>query len=264
MTEFDDQRRSLRDDRRYRRGIYLLPSIITVGNMFCGYACVVFAMRNDLVSAAPFIGFAVVLDMLDGRIARLTNTTSAFGLEFDSLADVISFGLAPAILAFAWGLSGLGRVGWAAGFLFVTAAAMRLARFNIQTNSLPDKRYFIGMPSPAAAGITAATVYAWPYPLDGYPQAIAALAVVLIPAALMVSTIRFRSFKSINFGWSRSYLNILLVAALIALVATEPRITLVVVSYGYLLSAFIEMAIVRFKTPPSAPAAPAAAPTPES
>jgi CDP-diacylglycerol--serine O-phosphatidyltransferase len=261
MSESGGLRRPGGDTRHYRRGIFLLPTIITVGNMFCGYACVVFAMRGELATAAPFIGFAVVLDMLDGRIARLTNTTSAFGLEFDSLADVISFGLAPAILAFAWGLSELGRVGWAAGFIFVTAAAMRLARFNIQTNTITDKRYFIGMPSPAAAGVTAATVFAWPYPLIGFPQAIAAVAVVIVPAVLMVSTIRFRSFKTINFGWTPSYFNVFLVAGLIALVATEPRVTLLVISYGYLLSAFIEMAVTRLRTPPAeAPAPPEARP----
>ena len=258
MSDNESPREALADTRHYRRGIFLLPSIITVGNMFCGYACVVFAMRNDLTTAAPFIGFAVVLDMLDGRIARLTNTTSAFGLEFDSLADVISFGLAPAILAFAWGLSELGQVGWAAGFLFVTAAAMRLARFNIQTQTLTDKRYFVGMPSPAAAGITAATVYAWPYPLVG-AQALAAVAVVIVPAILMVSTIRFRSFKSINFGWTPSYINIILVAGLIALIATAPRITLLVIAYGYLLSAFVEMALTRNRAPvEDAPAPPEA------
>jgi CDP-diacylglycerol--serine O-phosphatidyltransferase len=100
--------------RRFRRGVYLLPSLLTMGNMFCGYACVVYAMRGEFESAAPYIGYAVVLDMLDGRIARLTGTTSAFGVEFDSLADVISFGMAPAILAFTWGLQPLGRLGQAA------------------------------------------------------------------------------------------------------------------------------------------------------
>ena len=126
--------------------------------MFCGYACIVYAMRGEYETAAPFIGFAVVLDMLDGRIARLTGTTSEFGVEFDSMADIISFGMAPAILSFQWGLSALGRLGWAAGFLFVAAAAMRLARFNIQSGSGGDKRYFVGMPSPAAAAIPAATL----------------------------------------------------------------------------------------------------------
>src|SRR5262245_16344398 len=160
-----------RDTRKIRRGMYLLPSLFTVGNLFCGYACIMFAMRGDLTTAAPFIGIAFVLDGLDGRIARLTGTTSAFGIEMDSLADVVSFGLAPAVLASAWGLSELGRWGWAAGFLYVTAAALRLARFNINTGSHTDKRYFVGMPSPAAAGVPAATVYFYPYPLVGKAQA---------------------------------------------------------------------------------------------
>src|SRR4051795_3018284 len=147
---------------RLRRGVYLLPSLLTMGNMFCGYACVVYAMRGEYETAAPFIGFAVVLDMLDGRIARMTNTTSEFGVEFDSMADIISFGIAPAILSFAWGLQSLGRLGWAAGFMFVAAAAMRLARFNIQSSHGGDKRYFVGLPSPAAAAIPAATVFAYP------------------------------------------------------------------------------------------------------
>ena len=246
MTELADPQHR-QDIRHFRRGIYLLPSIFTIGNMFCGYACIMYAMRGELDSAAPFIGFAVVLDMLDGRIARMTNTSSAFGLELDSLADIISFGIAPAVLAFAWGLSDLGRVGWAAGFMYVTAAAMRLARFNIQSPAQLDKRYFVGMPSPPAAGVIAATVFAWPYPLVGVAQGIGAMALVLVPAALMVSTIRFRSFKTINFGWSLSYINTVLVAAVIALIATEPRVTLVILAYGYLLSAFIEMGLVRLR-----------------
>src|SRR2546421_10044888 len=124
------RRTTERSRRRFRRGVYLLPSVLTMGNMFCGYACIVYAMRGEYETAAPFIGFAIVLDMLDGRIARMTGTESDFGLQFDSLADVISFGVAPAILSFSWGLSPLGRLGWGAGFLFMTAAAMRLARFN--------------------------------------------------------------------------------------------------------------------------------------
>jgi len=132
MQEREGRLRFLRrstDPRRnrLRRGVYLLPSLLTMGNMFCGYACVVYAMRGEYATAAPFIGFAVILDMLDGRIARLTNTTSEFGVEFDSMADIISFGVAPAILSFSWGLQALGRLGWAAGFMFVAAAAMRAA-----------------------------------------------------------------------------------------------------------------------------------------
>src|SRR4029079_8822263 len=164
---------------RVRRGVYLLPSLFTLGNMFCGYICIVYAMRGDYESAAPFIGFAFVLDMLDGRIARMTGAASAFGVEFDSLADVISFGMAPAILVYAWGLAPLGRIGLAAGFLFVSAAAMRLARFNIQSGTGLDKRYFVGMPSPAAAGVLASTVYAYPWGIYDYRAALPALLMVL-------------------------------------------------------------------------------------
>lgn len=242
--------------RKVRRGMFLLPSLITVGNLFCGYACVMYAMRGDLVTAAPFIGVAVILDLLDGRIARMTGTTSAFGVEFDSLADVVSFGVAPAVLAFAWGLSELGRWGWAAGFLYLSAAAIRLARFNIQTATATDKRYFMGMPSPAAAGVPAATIYFWPYPLIGTAQAMAAIAVVVIPALLMVSSIRYRSFKNLNLGWDRNYGKLMGFAALIVVIATEPRIALVIISYTYLLSGFVELAVTRVRArrlpPPTA------------
>jgi len=241
---------------RLRRGVYLLPSLLTMGNMFCGYACVVYAMRGEYETAAPFIGFAIILDMLDGRIARMTGTTSAFGVEFDSLADVISFGVAPAILSFAWGLSPLGRLGWAAGFLFVAAAAMRLARFNIQS-ARPggDKRYFVGMPSPAAAAIPAATVYAYPWGLYDYRAALPAIAMVIVPAALMVSTIRFRSFKTLDSQTRRPYTILIFVAAAIMLIATHPRLMLVVIAYGYLASAFIGLAISRLRHRGAQPAA---------
>jgi CDP-diacylglycerol--serine O-phosphatidyltransferase len=232
---------------RFRRGVYLLPSLLTMAHMFCGYACVVYAMRGEYDTAAPFIGFAIVLDMLDGRIARMTGTASAFGAEFDSLADIISFGMAPAILSFQWGLSSLGRLGWAAGFLYVAAAAMRLARFNIQSASGADKRYFVGMPSPAAAAIPAATVFAYPWGLYDYREALPALAMVLVPAVLMVSTIRFRAFKNLDSKNRRPYTVLIFVAAAIMAIATHPRFALVVMAYGYLSSAFIGMAITRFK-----------------
>lgn len=236
-----------RPRRRFRRGVYLLPSLFTMGNMFCGYICIVHSMRGDFESAAPFIGVAVVLDMLDGRIARMTGSASAFGVEFDSLADVISFGLAPAIMAFAWGLNPLGRLGLAAGFLFVSAAAIRLARFNIQSTTRVDKRYFAGMPSPAAAGVIAATVYAYPWGLYDYRGALPALVVVLVPAALMVSTIRFRSFKTFDLQSRRPYRALILLAAGIVAIWAHPRAVLVVVAYTYLASAFIGLGITRFR-----------------
>src|SRR5262245_48337387 len=232
---------------RLRRGVYLLPSLFTLGNLFCGYICIVHTLRGDYESAAPFIGFAFVLDALDGRIARMTGSESAFGVEFDSLADVISFGVAPAILTYAWGLSPLGRLGLAAGFLYVSAAAMRLARFNIQTGAGLDRRYFVGMPSPPAAGVLAATVYAYPSGLVDYRAALPALAVVLVPAALMVSTIRFRSFKTFDLQSRRPYSVLILIAGAIVAIWAHPRAVLVVIAYTYLASAFIGIAITRFR-----------------
>jgi CDP-diacylglycerol--serine O-phosphatidyltransferase len=237
--------------RGVRRGAYLLPSAFTLGNMFCGYACVVHAMRSEFHLAAAFIGIAIVLDMLDGRIARLTGTTSAFGLEFDSLADVVSFGVAPAVLSFAWGLQPLGRIGWAAGFLFVAAAAVRLARFNIQSASHQDKRYFVGMPSPPAAGVPAATVFAFPQGLTGPWEAAAVLAMVIIPALLMVSTVRFRSFKTFDLQSRRSYPALLLIALGLAALAARPEEVLLVSAYLYLASAFVGMAWTRLRRRPS-------------
>jgi CDP-diacylglycerol---serine O-phosphatidyltransferase len=246
MDSYQKRPRFLRPAARrplpLRRGVSLLPSLFTMGNMFCGYACIVYAMRGDFETAAPFIGFAILLDMLDGRIARLTGTATDFGRELDSLADVISFGVAPAILSFAWGLQPLGRLGYAAGFLYVSAAALRLARFNIQSAAASDKRYFVGMPSPPAAGIAAATVFVYPQGVHDYRAALPALAMVLVPALLMVSTIRFRSFKTIDLKMRRPYTVLFLMA-----IATHPRFVLVGAAYSYLLSAFIGLAISRFR-----------------
>ena len=229
--------------------------------MFCGYACVVYAMRGEYETAAPFIGFAIVLDMLDGRIARLTGTASDFGVEFDSLADVISFGIAPAMLSFAWGLAPLGRVGWAVGFLFLSAAALRLARFNIQSAAGTDKRYFVGMPSPAAAAVPAATVYAFPQGLLDPSHALLALPMVILPALLMVSTIRFRSFKTIDLQVRRPYTVLFLIAASLMLVVTHTQVVLVALAYTYLASAFVGLAITRFRH--RGPSARVEEPTPE-
>jgi CDP-diacylglycerol--serine O-phosphatidyltransferase len=226
--------------------VYLLPSLMTLGNMYCGYACIVYAMRGEYETAAPFIGVAMVLDMLDGRIARMTGTTSEFGLQFDSLADVISFGIAPAILTFSWGLTSLGRWGWAAGFVYLTAAAMRLARFNIQKGSV-DKKYFVGMPSPAAATVPASTIFAYPAGFQHPVGAIPVLALVLVPAFLMVSTIKFRSFKTFDLQARRSYTVLIAIALLIALIFAHPALALVTLSYGYMLSAFIEIAASRMR-----------------
>ena len=246
------RRRRADRPQRFRRGVFLLPSLFTVANLFCGYACIVYSTRGDFDTAALFIGVAMILDTLDGFFARLTNSSTDFGVQLDSLADMVSFGLAPAVLAFTWGLWPLKRLGWAAGFLYVTATAMRLARFNIQTASVTDKRYFVGMPSPPAAGVIAATVYLYPYGLQDRETALPALAMVLVPALLMVSTFRFRSIKAINVGWRRSYFVLFLSAVVLALIATHPRLALVVLAYTYLLSAFIGLAYSRLRSRPPA------------
>jgi CDP-diacylglycerol--serine O-phosphatidyltransferase len=232
--------------RGLRRGVYLLPSLFTLANMFCGYCCIVFTMRGEFSAAAPLIGVAVILDMLDGRIARLTGSTSEFGLQFDSLADVISFGVAPALLAFEWGLSPFHKLGWAAGFIFVSAAAIRLARFNIQSTAPGDRGYFVGMPSPAAAGVIAATVFAYPYGLEDWYAALA-LPVVVVPALLMVSTVRYRSFKTLDLKSRRSYRNLIPIVLFFAAVTTQPQITLVTIAYTYLLSAFVGLAWTKLR-----------------
>jgi CDP-diacylglycerol--serine O-phosphatidyltransferase len=207
-------------------------------------------MRGEFSTAAPFIGVAVVLDLLDGRIARMTGATSDFGREFDSLADVISFGVAPAVLGYAWGLYTFGRLGWAVGFLFVSAAAIRLARFNIASTSNPDKRYFVGMPSPAAAGVPAATVFWLPQGLPPGWMSLLALPLLLVPATLMVSTIKYRSFKTFNLGQRRPASALMLFALLIAAIATYPQWSLVLISYTYLLSGFVGLALAKLRPKP--------------
>lgn len=233
-------------NRRFQRGVFLLPSLFTVASMFCGWGCIVLVMRGDYVAAAPLIGFAMVLDTLDGRIARLTGATSAFGEQFDSLADVISFGVAPATLVYAWGLEPLGRLGGAVAFLYVTATAMRLARFNIRVKG-GDKRYFVGLPSPPAAGVLVATVFAYPTALASTTEAVLALLIVLVPAALMVSPIRFRSINTVIPEGRQSSLSLLVIAAVIAAIAVHPQIVLVVMSYTYLISGLAGAGLTRLR-----------------
>jgi CDP-diacylglycerol--serine O-phosphatidyltransferase len=167
----------------------------------------------------------------------MTGTTSDFGVQLDSLADLISFGMAPAVLTFQWGLEPLGRMGWAVGFVYLSAAALRLARFNIQV--VTDKRYFVGLPSPAAAGLVAATVFYFPDGPEAYPLALLGAALLVAPALLMVSTIRFQSFKTFDLGMRRGYRGLFLVAAFIALLVARPHEVLIVMAYAYFASGFV-------------------------
>jgi CDP-diacylglycerol--serine O-phosphatidyltransferase len=221
---------------RFRRGASILPSLFTTGNLFLGFWAVIKTMHGQYHEAAPMIACAIVLDLLDGYIARLTGTTSEFGGELDSLADVISFGVAPGVLAYAWAFGSIQRVGWLAAFLFVVCGALRLARFNVQRNVV-DSRYFVGLPIPAAAAQVAAWVIFLPGPLTSRTEAAVAVVMMTVWAFLMVSTFRYRSFKKLDLRSRRSYITVLGIALLFLLVALEPRVVLLALATTYWLSA---------------------------
>ena len=193
-------------------------------------------MRGEYDHAAQAIGIAMILDMLDGRVARLTNTATDFGVQLDSLADVISFGIAPAILALVWGLSGLSHgLGWIASFTFAICGAMRLARFNVQAGRF---KHFVGLPIPAGGGAIAAIVHFFGEPVHTPVAAILMMAVVFLLSFLMVSTLRYSSMKYLTLG-KKSHLTILLLALLVALIYNYSGPTLLVIAAGYCLSGII-------------------------
>ncbi|HTX34816.1 MAG TPA: CDP-diacylglycerol--serine O-phosphatidyltransferase [Bryobacteraceae bacterium] len=252
-------------DRRPRRAAYVLPTLFTAGNIFLGYISIMRSFRGSMLAAsgglgapenfavaAQAIGAAVFLDGLDGRIARMTNTVSSFGREMDSLADVISFGIAPAVLAFAWGVQfvdpGFGETirgqlfnfGSFVAFLFLLCGAVRLARFNVQKNPIPknpgrpDRKYFVGLPIPAAAGMVAAVVYASDaQPLAWWPLSVAWLILLALLGFLMVSTWRYYSFKGINLNRAYSPLILILLGAFIYFIRNYSRPTLLIMAAAY-------------------------------
>ena len=217
-----------------RRAVTALPSLFTLINMCCGFGCILVSMNGRYSLGAVLIGVAVVMDIADGAVARLVGTVSSFGLQFDSLADLVSFGVAPAVLAFAWVMSDLGPLGWVACFVWLAAAAIRLARFNCTVDPRADKRFFVGLPSPGAAGVVVASVFAFSAPLP-FDQRRLALLVMLVPAVLMVTSIRFRSFRSLVSPQGRPYPLVAFVAVLAAGFATIPAVTGCALAYGYLL-----------------------------
>ena len=219
--------------RKLRRGIYLLPTSFTTGNLCCGFFSLIESARGQYELAAVLIIAAGVLDGLDGRIARLTGTTSEFGVEFDSLADIASFGIAPAFLAYEWALQSFHRIGWLIAFLFVACAATRLARFNLQHGS-SDKRFFAGLPSPAAAGTIASVAFGFPDPPAQLGWSVLVGALVSAAALLMVSHIRYRSFKGLDLRSPRSYLSVLVVVLALVIVLVHPR-SMMVLAGLYLL-----------------------------
>lgn len=243
-----------RESRGLRRGAALLPSLLTTGNLFLGFWAIVRSLNGQYGEAAVLVGWAIVLDMLDGRIARLTGTTTEFGGELDSLADAISFGVAPALLAYLWGFGSLPRAGWIVAFLFVMCGVFRLARFNVQRHSV-DGRFFVGLPIPMAAAQLAALVHFDPQPITLKSQAALVVALVFTLALLMVSTVRYRSFKGVDLRKRRSYLTVLGVITLFLPIVAFPEHALLVLASVYALSGptahLLNMLRRRRGTPPA-------------
>lgn len=230
MTEHHEQ------DAHKPKGIYLLPNLLTTGGMFAGFYAVVASMNGDFELASIAIFIAMIFDGLDGRVARMTNTQSAFGAEYDSMADMLSFGVAPALIAYNWGLNELGKIGWLAAFIFVAGAALRLARFNTMVGKA-DKRYFQGLASPAAAGIIAGGVWLGAeHELDGHSIGLIVALITMAAGALMVSNFRYHSFKDVDWKGRVSFLAILVIVLIYVIVATNPALVLFVIFMGYAVS----------------------------
>lgn len=225
-----------------RRGIYLLPNLFTTSALFAGFYAIIMAMNGSFESAAIAVFVAMVLDGLDGRVARLTNTQSEFGAEYDSLADMVSFGVAPALIMYEWALSDLGRYGWLAAFVYTVSAALRLARFNTQIGTV-DKRYFVGLASPAAAAVVAGFVWiAGDFGMEVKKLDWIAWAVTVSAGLLMVSNIRYYSFKTIDFKGKVPFFFLLVVVLIFVLVTLDPPKILFVVFAGYALSGLLTTA----------------------
>ena len=245
--------------RRLRKGIYVLPNLFTLAALFGGFYAIVMAMNGRFEAAAVGVFCAMVLDSLDGRVARMTNTQSSFGEQMDSLSDMVSFGAAPALIAYEWALRPLGRWGWIAAFVYCSCAALRLARFNVNTGVV-DKRYFQGMPSPAAAALVAGFIWltsalmishrdvpifgeviSWfgGYPTDRADLAWIMFAITLFAGLTMVTNIPYYSFKDIGGAKSVPFVSLVVVALLIGVVSIEPATMLFLIFVGYSISGYI-------------------------
>jgi len=219
------------------RGVYLLPNLFTTGALFCGFYAIISGMDGNFAHAALAIFIAMLLDGMDGRVARMTNTQSAFGEQYDSLADMVSFGVAPALVMFSWVLNDLGRWGWAAAFIYTACAALRLARFNTQIGVV-DKKYFIGLASPMAASIIAGVVLSCSgYQPDGLWVKVGLALLTVFAGLLMVSNFRYTSFKSVDFRGRVPFGVMLLIVMVFAMLIVYREQGLLVISAAYGLSA---------------------------
>jgi CDP-diacylglycerol---serine O-phosphatidyltransferase len=263
QQEIPYEGRRHRTQARPRRGVFLLPAAMTSANLLCGYYAVIASLMgtpDDFSHAAKAIGIAIVFDSLDGRIARMTNTNTEFGVQFDSLADVVSFGVAPAVLAYAWGVRNVaivvpwvGRLGWLCCLAFLICCAWRLARFNVKGMAPGGSKYFVGMPTPAAAGVIAAIVHAFHKdgplgaggPLLDWHWSVSWLLLAVVLAGLMISTIRFYSFKDLPWGKKQPGFLILLVLIFLALVLNFSEITLLLIASTYAVAG-VTLHVIRF------------------
>ncbi|HET9048009.1 MAG TPA: CDP-diacylglycerol--serine O-phosphatidyltransferase [Chiayiivirga sp.] len=239
------------------KGIYLLPNLFTSGGLFAGFYAIIAATQGRFSDAAIAVFIAAVLDGLDGRVARMTGTQSDFGVQYDSLADLVSFGMAPALVMYHWALVELqfdgpipGKIGWSAAFLYAACAALRLARFNTQVGVV-DKRWFIGLASPAAAAVMMSFVWTLDsrFNFTGGQVRWIALGVTVIAGLLMVSRIRYFSFKSLPFGGRVPFMAVLLALLILVLLAIDPPRVLLVGCTVYLLSGPLYWAISRIRRP---------------
>lgn len=237
--------------RKRRKGIYILPNLFTLGALFGGFYAIVMAMDERFDLAGIGIFCAMVLDSLDGRVARMTNTQSAFGEQMDSLSDMVSFGAAPALVAYEWALKGLGRWGWFAAFVYCACAALRLARFNVNT-TVVDKRYFQGLPSPAAAALVAGFIWLMnDVGFKGYELSYVMFAVALYAGLTMVTNVPFYSFKDVRMKQSVPFITIVAIALGIAVITIRPPVVLFALFVVYGLSGYVLYAWRRAKGQPT-------------
>lgn len=230
----------------FERGIYLLPNLMTTLALFAGFYAVIAGMNGDFMAGAIAIFIAMVFDGLDGRIARMTNSSSAFGAEYDSLADMVSFGLAPALLMYVWVLNDFGKLGWLVAFIFTAGAALRLARFNTQVG-VADRRYFQGLPSPAAAALLAGFVWmVESNQIDTGAEPWVALGLTLVGGLLMVSNVRFSSFKEFNLKDKVPFVTLLLIVLVFVVITLKPSVILFGLAFLYALSGLV-MTLLQLK-----------------
>ncbi len=232
-----------------RRGIYLLPNAFTTAALFAGFYAIVQAMNDRFEYAAVAIFIAMILDGMDGRVARMTHTQSEFGAEYDSLADMVSFGVAPSLVMYVWALQGLGKWGWFAAFIFCAAAALRLARFNTNIEVV-DKRYFQGLPSPTAAALIAGFVWLMlDLDISGEQVSWYAAALTVFVGLSMVSNVPFYSFKDFNMRKSIPFIAVFLIALFFVLISSYPPGVLFALFLLYTLSGYVIWIAKRFKKP---------------